>query len=576
MKTRWLIRYCLLAILVYSLPLIAMAQSFNPVPHTHPHIGSSVHRVTYSGSDAQATAKMLRKAAISFHNHLLETNYGDGFLILETDETVLTKLEEFGFTAVPAPEWIEQYERHQKEVQEAIQQRQRGVIESSTGIPTYPCYETVEETFAEAETLVSTYPTLATWNDIGDSWEKVNGLGGYDLMVLKITNSAITGGKPKLFVNTALHAREYTTAPLSLYFAKQLLNRYGQDADSTWVVDHHEIHLLLQANPDGRKQAEADIFWRKNANQNYCSPTSIYRGADLNRNFTFFWNITNGTGSSGSQCNITYRGPSAASEPEVQAIETYLRQIFSDKRGEGMEDAAPDDTSGIHLDIHSYSELVLWPYGHRETPAPNGTQLQTLGRKFAYWNNYFPEQSIGLYPTDGTSDSISYGELGVPAYTFELGTSFFQSCSVYTNTILPNNLPALMYAAKVVRTPYITPSGPDAFDLFVNSGDGVSAGTPVTLSATISDTRYNNTNGTEPSQAIQTAEVYVDTPYWENTPVAITMAASDGNFDSTTEDVYANLDTTAWEVGKHLVYVRGQDTDGNWGAISAIYIVIVP
>ena len=62
---------------------------------------------------------------------------------------------------------------------------------------------------------------------------------------------------------------------------------------------------------------------------------------------------------------------------------------------------------------------------------------------------------------DGTSDGISYGELGVAAYTFELGTSFFQSCSVYEGTIRPDNLPALIYAAKVVRTPYQTPAGPD-------------------------------------------------------------------------------------------------------------------
>ena len=48
-------------------------------------------------------------------------------------------------------------------------------------------------------------------------------------------------------------------------------------------------------------------------------------------------------------------------------------------------------------------------------PAPNGTALQTLGRKFAYFNNYEPMQSIGLYPTDGTTEDFAYGELGLAA-----------------------------------------------------------------------------------------------------------------------------------------------------------------
>jgi hypothetical protein len=35
------------------------------------------------------------------------------------------------------------------------------------------------------------------------------------------------------------------------------------DPNITWLLDHHEIHLLLHANPDGRKQAESGKYWRK-------------------------------------------------------------------------------------------------------------------------------------------------------------------------------------------------------------------------------------------------------------------------------------------------------------------------
>ncbi|MGQ9804149.1 MAG: hypothetical protein ACUVSH_09980, partial [Anaerolineae bacterium] len=59
------------------------------------------------------------------------------------------------------------------------------------GIPGYPCYRTVEETYADAAAIAATHPNLATWTDIGDSWEKVTpgGNPGYDLMVLRLTNS---------------------------------------------------------------------------------------------------------------------------------------------------------------------------------------------------------------------------------------------------------------------------------------------------------------------------------------------------------------------------------------------------
>ncbi|NQD95359.1 carboxypeptidase, partial [Pseudomonas sp. CrR25] len=250
---------------------------------------------------------------------------------------------------------------------------------------------------------------------------------------------------------------------------------------------------------------------------------------------------------------------------------------WPDRRGPGKQDAAPSDTSGIHLDIHSYSELVLWPWGDTSALAGNATALQTLGRKFAFFNGYSPQQSIGLYPTDGTSDGISYGELGVAAYTFELGTQFFQNCSTYNNTIKPNNLPALIYAAKVVRTPYLTAAGPDVTALSLSGSaatTGVPAGTPVTVSGTVSDARFNNSNGTESTQPISAVEAYIDQAPWESGAAPAALQASDGNFNSSTEGFTGSLVTAGLSEGKHMVYVRSRDSSGAWGAVSANFLVI--
>ncbi len=189
------------------------------------------------------------------------------------------------------------------------------------GIPNYPCYRTVEETLAAGAAMAAAYPDLAEWIDIGDSWEMTEpgGNAGYDLMVLRLTNTTNgipSADKPKLWVMGAIHAREYVTAETVTRFAEYLLASYGLDPDVTWVLDHHEIHLLLVTNPDGRKMAEPNVLWRKNTNENYCGATSSDRGADLNRNCDFEWQPDP------YQCGETYPGPSASSEPETQACRT--------------------------------------------------------------------------------------------------------------------------------------------------------------------------------------------------------------------------------------------------------------
>jgi hypothetical protein len=341
----------------------------------------------------------------------------------------------------------------------------------------------------------------------------------------------------------------------------------------TWILDYHEIHLLLFANPDGRKRAETGLSWRKNTNALYCTSDPNRRGADLNRNFAFNWNCCGG--SSGSECNSLFRGPTPASEPETQAIQDYVRAIFPDQRGEDLTDAAPPDATGITIDIHSYGQLVLWPWGSYSGVAPNGAALQTLGRRFAFFNGYSPKQAIELYPADGASDDSTYGEVGVAAYTFELGTAFFQECKVFGNVILPGNMPALLYAARVARTPYLTPAGPDVLELTATPA-GVSPGQLVDFTATVDDTRFNNSNGAEATQNIVSAEATIDIPPWITTtsPITYPLAAVDTLFDETVEEVRVTIDTAGLAPGRHTLFVRGQDADGNWGPVSAAFFHI--
>ena len=189
------------------------------------------------------------------------------------------------------------------------------------------------------------------------------------------------------------------------------------------MLDHHEIHMMLvTANPDGRKQAETGLLWRKNTHPNLdCGSSSTNRGVDLNRGFSFEWGCCGGSSTNG--CNATYRGDQYIfstdpaiiveeeenAEPEAYAVMNYLRQNFNDNRPVPVGDVttpAPLDTMGLYIDVHSSGRLILWPWGFTSNPSPNSTQLQTLGRKLAFFNGHEPKQSIGLYPTDGTTTSF--------------------------------------------------------------------------------------------------------------------------------------------------------------------------
>ncbi|MBP6751283.1 MAG: hypothetical protein KA144_16740, partial [Xanthomonadaceae bacterium] len=115
----------------------------------------------------------------------------------------------------------------------------------------YACYRTVEETYTSIDQLVASKPALASVTNIGPTWLKSRGTGGYDMKVLRLTNSATNASrpnKPPMVVFGSIHAREYTPAELVTRFAEWLVNGYGTDPEATWLMDNYTFHLVLQAN----------------------------------------------------------------------------------------------------------------------------------------------------------------------------------------------------------------------------------------------------------------------------------------------------------------------------------------
>ena len=457
-------------------------------------------------------------------------------------------------------------------------------------IPGFNSYRTVEKTYRDLSQLAADNFDIASWVDIGDSYDKFTpgGRAGYDIFAIELTNkSNLNPNKPTLFVQGALHAREYTTTEMVTRFAEELVAGYGQNPDTTWLLDNFKVVVVPIVNPDGRKFAEQGYLWRKNTNPNppagvAPAPFPNY-GVDLNRNYDAKWGQIPG-GSSGNPNSNVYRGDAPFSEPETRAVRDYILSLFPDQRGPGELDAAPNNATGVYLDVHSFGNLILYPWGSTNLPAPNKKQLETLGRKFGFFTGldgsaYDVEQTVGLYPTDGSSDGWVYGELGVASYTFELGTAFFEKSSFFENTIVNEIMPSLLYAAKSAYRPYQMPAGPETIDVKTNLTH-VTAGTPVTLTATANDTRYNdgalspNDSGAEPTQNIVQAFYTINQLPWAAGATRYALNPVDGTFNTPVENLSATIDTTNLAPGRYTIYLQSQDDQGNLGVPTATFIEV--
>lgn len=474
--------------------------------------------------------------------------------------------------------------RRMREADAVLSGRSDVGIESISG---YACYRTVEETYATMDALASAHPNLARVVDIGPSWLRSrNSSAGYRMRVLRLNNAgtdATITSKPNMVVFGSIHAREYTPAEVLTRFGEWLVTGYGIDPEATWLLDNFRFHLVLQANPDGRKKAESGLSWRKNVdNLNGTCSTNAY-GVDLNRNFPFHWNSASG-GSSGNPCLGNYRGPTRTSEPETANMLRYVAGspdstgvyrggVLPDRRGDATTTPAPSDYRGMFIDLHSYARMVLWPWSHTSTLPPNSTALRTLGRRMAWFNGYSPRQWTGLYVADGTTTDTVYGLLGAPSYTIEMGVSFFESCSTFEGSTLPQNLNALKYAARNLWSPYNYPSGPDTTSISISPAR-VSAGTPVVVTARFDDSRFNQSQGTEAVQRIASARAYLNQRPWSSGAIGFAMSPTDGSFSSSAEYARATLSTSGLPIGRHTLFARSTDSGNRNGTPKAVLFTV--
>ena len=263
-------------------------------------------------------------------------------------------------------------------------------------------YHSAESLEQELRHLADDHPEIAQLQRIGRSIE------GRPILALRIGERRRSARRVAFL--GCHHAREWISVEVPFLLAKDLLADASTAPVRDWL-QQGEVWVVPMVNPDGHEHTRTpgNRLWRKNRRRNRDGTI----GVDLNRNYGYMWGTLDVTTSSHTPADDTYVGPRAFSEPESRAVRDLVaRQLF-----------------GGVLTYHSYSQLILYPWGYTNGPIPDEADRREM-RDLAddmqrliarvHGETYTPQQSSQLYPTAGDTTDWTYGEYDVPSFTVEL------------------------------------------------------------------------------------------------------------------------------------------------------------
>jgi hypothetical protein len=244
-------------------------------------------------------------------------------------------------------------------------------------------YHNLDEIYNWFYQLANTYPSIVSQPvSVGTTIEN------RPILRLRITAPGDATNRKRVWIQGLMHAREWISGSTVQYIAYSLAQAYTNGNSRVRSLLNNVVFVIVPVvNPDGYVYTwTSNRLWRKN--REYIVSGKVY-GVDINRNWPSHWG---GAGSSSSPSSETYRGPYAASTREVQA----LRAAFVNE---------PNVVGAI--DLHSYSQLILRPYGWTTSASPHESALSSVGKQFANdikattGKTYTSQRSVQLYATTG-------------------------------------------------------------------------------------------------------------------------------------------------------------------------------
>ncbi len=353
----------------------------------------------------------LSQNGIDLENSGLSKDYK---LVLFLSENDLNKISSLGFSyTILIENWssyynsLPQLSNEEKDI--FLTESQRDFNVDGFGFGSMGGYYTFAEIAANLDSMYAQYPNIITQKySIGTSQQSRT------IWAVKISDNPNTNeNEIKVGYDALVHAREPQSMASMMYYMWYLLQNYGTDPEVTYLVNNREMYFVPCFNPDGYEynhttDPNGGGMWRKNRRANGDGTF----GVDLNRNFGFAWGYDN-NGSSPIPGDETYRGPSAFSEPESQAIRN-LALLKNYK---------------THFNLHSYQNAFLYPWGYINQQTPDSTTYREFASDMAGYNGftYGTSGEILGYKSNGTVRDWMYGEQTVKqktfGYTVEIGSS---------------------------------------------------------------------------------------------------------------------------------------------------------
>lgn len=321
-------------------------------------------------------------------------------------------------------------------------------------------YKTLAEINTYLGQLAAANPATVSSFSIG------NTLLGKPVNGIRITGPDLPGNpksaRPQLMFNAGQHAREWVGPMTVMYFADQLLAGYGSNQRITDILNNAEVIIIPVVNADGYDYTwTTNRLWRKNRRTN--GDGSF--GVDPNRNWGYQWG---GEGASTNPADETYRGPSGFSEPETQHLRDFVL-------------ANPRMRAAI--DFHSYSQLILSPWGWTSALPPDAAifdQLNSdiraaIGGVHGLFYTAGPIYTT-IYPASGGAVDWTYGAGSTPrkilAFTIELRDTGENGFTLPADQIIPTgqeNLAGILTLSESIAFP-VKFTFPDGLPATANAG----------------------------------------------------------------------------------------------------------
>lgn len=276
-----------------------------------------------------------------------------------------------------------------------------------------PDIYTYEEMLSDTEIMKNMFPGLFTVESLTQTAD------GREVLHYVIGSP---NAESEIFINGAIHGREYLTAQLVMkqmvvYLQHIVDDEQYEDCSYQEMWQHCAVHVIPMINPDGVAISQFGLYgiWSQDvletiyqvADMDGQSASGSYLerwkanagGVDLNRNFDAFWEEYDG--SPGHPSADHYKGTMPGSEAEAAALIELTNQ----------------SDFWYTINYHAQGRVIYWRFANMDSIE---SRARSWVNELAAVTGYYPYEDYSIVDPAGYSDWAIYRKQ-IPSVILEVG-----------------------------------------------------------------------------------------------------------------------------------------------------------